>query len=107
MPLPDDLLRVRFWIVLPDLSIKEVAGFSEEWAESFRIHHRIAYNVIEDRVAISTIFVGSGLRFPFETMVIGPRGQEKDGRRYLEYRAAQAGHAKLLEEWQEIVRRSS
>jgi hypothetical protein len=109
VPVPEALLKIRrpmFWLLDSNNRLRESSGgMTPEWVNCFAKHHRIGYDIIAERVVVSTVFLGVG-HYPFETNVFGPDGASEilDGRRYLDFSSAEHGHKRVLEKWRRIVR---
>jgi hypothetical protein len=97
----------RGWILHDDRTLEEIIMPEDGtlplvWLDSFARHHRIAFDVIAGRVAVSTIFTGAGPA-PFETFVLGPDERPLEERRYMDLAATEQGHQELLGKWRAIV----
>jgi hypothetical protein len=100
-PLPPGILRLRFYVLD---GLEPMAADNEAWGAWFqRCEHHIAWDVVDDKVTVSTIFTGIDTHLLdidhpllFETMVFGGV-HDRQQWRYSTWEEAHAGHLQVLD----------
>jgi hypothetical protein len=99
-PLPPSIMQLRFYVLD---GLEPVPTDNEGWGYWFQhSNHHIAWDKVDDRVTVSTIFTGIDMRIAgngpplvFETMVFG-HVHDREQCRYSTWEEAQAGHLEVL-----------
>jgi hypothetical protein len=99
-PLPPRIMQLRFYVLD---GLEPMATDNEGWGSWFqRCDHHIAWDVVDDRVTVSTIFTGIDMRLLdigepllFETMVFG-HTYDREQCRYSTWEEAHEGHLEVL-----------